>query len=41
MIENIKRHPKWNDGLVYVTAPLLWPHAEYIRTYKEYVEKFL
>jgi GH15 family glucan-1,4-alpha-glucosidase len=41
MIENIKKHPKWKDGLVYVTTPLLWPHAEYIRTYKEYVGKFL
>ncbi|MHC1635476.1 MAG: glycoside hydrolase family 15 protein [Candidatus Methanospirareceae archaeon] len=34
MIENIKRHPKWKDGLVYATTPLLWPHAEYIMTYK-------
>jgi GH15 family glucan-1,4-alpha-glucosidase len=41
MIENIKNHPKWNDGLVYVTTPLLWPHAEYIRAYKMYKDKYL
>lgn len=40
MIENIRNHPKWNDGMAYVTIPLVWPHAEYIRTYKNYVEKF-
>jgi GH15 family glucan-1,4-alpha-glucosidase len=39
MIENIKKHPKWEDGLAYVTTPLLWPHAEYIKTYKLWLEK--
>ncbi|MEL4304294.1 glycoside hydrolase family 15 protein [Methanococcoides sp. LMO-2] len=40
MIENVRNHPKWNDGMAYVTIPLIWPHAEYIRAYKNYVEKF-
>ncbi|AKB85433.1 hypothetical protein MCMEM_1380 [Methanococcoides methylutens MM1] len=40
MIENVRSHPKWNDGMAYVTIPLIWPHAEYIRAYKNYVEKF-
>ncbi|MHC1567807.1 MAG: glycoside hydrolase family 15 protein [Candidatus Syntropharchaeia archaeon] len=38
MIENITKHPKWNDGLAYVTVPLLWPHAEFIRAYKMWNE---
>ncbi|WP_440951625.1 glycoside hydrolase family 15 protein [Methanococcoides sp. FTZ1] len=40
MIENIRKHPKWKDGMAYVTIPLIWPHAEYIRAYKNYIEKF-
>ena len=41
MIDNIKKHPRWKDGFVYAITPLLWPHAEYIRTYKSYKEKYL
>lgn len=40
MIEEIKKHEKWKDGLVYATTPLLWPHAEYIRAYKLWLETF-
>lgn len=40
MIEHVRNHPKWKDGMAYVTVPLIWPHAEYIRTYKNYMEKF-
>jgi GH15 family glucan-1,4-alpha-glucosidase len=40
MIENVRNHPKWKDGMAYVTIPLIWPHAEYIRAYKDYIEKF-
>jgi len=40
MIENVRNHPKWKDGMAYVTIPLIWPHAEYIRAYKNYIEKF-
>ncbi|HEC56427.1 MAG TPA: glucoamylase [Candidatus Syntrophoarchaeum butanivorans] len=41
MIEGIKSHPKWNDGLAYVTTPLIWPHAEYLMAYKRYSMNFL
>lgn len=40
MIENTRKHPKWKDGLAYVTIPLIWPHAEYIRAYVNYMDKF-
>lgn len=40
MIENTRNHPKWNDGLAYVTMPLIWPHAEYIRAYVNYTNKY-
>ncbi len=41
MIQNVKSHPKWKDGLAYVTIPLIWPHAEYIRAYSNFKNKFL
>ena len=40
MIENVRSHPKWKDGMAYVTIPLIWPHAEYIIAYKDYIDKF-
>ena len=40
MINGIKQHPKWKDGFAYVTTPLLWPHAEYIRTYSLWLRTF-
>ncbi|NOR48309.1 MAG: glucoamylase [Methanosarcinaceae archaeon] len=40
MIENTRNHPKWKYGLAYVTIPLIWPHAEYIRAYVNYMNKF-
>ncbi len=41
MIKNVRNHPKWNDGLAYVTIPLIWPHADYIRAYVNYSNKFM
>ncbi|MGC9515018.1 glucoamylase [Methanocrinis sp.] len=41
MIEGIKDHSKWQEGFAYVVTPLIWPHAEYIRTYRAYEEAFL
>jgi len=41
MIKNTKKHPKWKDGLAYVTIPLIWPHAEFIRAYNHYKNTFL
>lgn len=40
MIEHTRNHPKWNDGLAYVTMPLIWPHAEFIYAYRAYMEKY-
>lgn len=40
MIENVRSHTKWNDGLAYVTIPLIWPHAEYIRAYRNFINRF-
>jgi GH15 family glucan-1,4-alpha-glucosidase len=41
MIDKIINHPKWEEGFAYVTIPLIWPHAEYIRAFKAYEEVFL
>jgi len=41
MMDNIKKHPMWKQGLAYVTIPLIWPHAEYIIAYNEYRKEFL
>lgn len=41
MIEQIKKHKKWEEGLAYSVVPLLWPHAEYICRYNEYERKYL
>ncbi len=40
MIENAREHPKFKDGMAYITLPLAWSHAEYIRTYNLYKKKF-
>lgn len=40
MIENVKKHPKFKQGLAFVTIPLAWPHAELIRTWNLYKERF-
>ncbi len=40
MIENARKHPMYKKGLAYITIPLAWPHAEFIRTYKLYSERF-
>jgi len=41
MIENVRSHPKWKEGFAYVTMPLIWPHAEFIRAYNNYRKKFI
>ncbi|WP_374761066.1 glycoside hydrolase family 15 protein [Methanosalsum natronophilum] len=40
MIKQAKEHPKWQDGLAYITFPLIWAHAEYIRAYNKYINKY-
>jgi GH15 family glucan-1,4-alpha-glucosidase len=40
MIKNAKNHPTYKDGTAYITLPLAWAHAEYIRTYNLYKNKF-
>ena len=40
MIEQIKAHPKWNEGFAYVIMPLIWPHAEFIIAYNNYRNQF-
>jgi len=40
MIENTRKHPMYKKGVAYVTLPLAWAHAEYIRTYNLYKELF-
>jgi len=41
LIENIRKHPMWEEGLVYVTTPFIWSHAEYIQAYNLYKKQFL
>jgi GH15 family glucan-1,4-alpha-glucosidase len=40
MIKNARNHPMFKKGKAYITLPLAWAHAEYIRTYNLYKEKF-
>lgn len=41
MINNAKKHPTFKKGIAYITLPLAWPHAEYIRTLNLYKETFM
>ncbi|RZN33711.1 MAG: glucoamylase [Methanophagales archaeon ANME-1-THS] len=41
LVEQIKKHGKWEEGLAYSVVPLLWPHAEYICRYNDYKRKYL
>jgi GH15 family glucan-1,4-alpha-glucosidase len=36
MIENSRKHPMFRKGIAYITTPLAWPHAEFIRTWDLY-----
>ena len=36
MIDNAREHPSFKKGVAYITTPLAWPHAEFIRTYNLY-----
>lgn len=40
LIDDVRSHPTWQDGLAYVTIPLIWPHAEFIISYKKYSDKY-
>ena len=40
MIENARNHPTYKSGIAYISLPLAWAHAEFIRTYNLYKEKF-
>jgi len=40
LINNARKHPMFRKGLAYITTPLAWPHAEFIRTFNLYREKF-
>lgn len=41
MIQNIRKSKMYKKGLAYSVLPLTWPHAEFIRTWKLYKEKFV
>ncbi|MBD3193825.1 MAG: glucoamylase [Candidatus Lokiarchaeota archaeon] len=40
MIQNARNHPLYHEGIAYITIPLAWAHAEFIRTYNLYKEQF-
>ena len=40
LIDNARKHPMFKKGVAYITTPLAWPHAEFIRTYNLYKEVF-
>ncbi|MFH1849732.1 MAG: glycoside hydrolase family 15 protein [archaeon] len=40
MINNARKHPMFKKGIAYITLPLAWPHAEFIRTWNLYRETF-
>ncbi len=41
MINNTRKHPMFRKGTAYITLPLSWPHAEFIRTWNLYKKTFL
>lgn len=41
MIRNARKHPMFKKGVAYISIPLIWPHAEFIRTWNLYKEVFL
>lgn len=41
LIRNARKHPMFKKGIAYITIPLTWPHAEFIRTWNFYKEVFL
>ncbi len=40
MINNARKHPMFKKGIAYITIPLAWPHAEFIRTWNLYKQVF-
>lgn len=41
MIKNARKHRMFKKGIAYITLPLAWPHAEFIRTWNLYKKVFL
>ena len=41
MVKNAKKNPMFKKGIAYITLPLAWPHAEFIRTWNLYKAVFL
>lgn len=41
MIDNIRKSRYYKNGIAYSVLPLAWPHAEFIRTWNLYKEKFM
>ena len=41
LIDNARKHPMYKKGIAYITTPLAWPHAEFIRTWNLYKRVFL
>ncbi len=40
LIENARKHPMFKKGIAYITLPLTWPHAEFIRAWTLYKNTF-
>ncbi|MFC1728001.1 glucoamylase [Nanoarchaeota archaeon] len=40
LIENARKNPMFKKGVAYITTPLAWPHAEFIRTWNLYKKVF-
>lgn len=40
MIKNTRKHPMFSKGIAYITLPLTWSHAEFIRTFNLYKKEF-
>jgi len=41
MINHARKHPMFRKGIAYITLPLSWPHAEFIRVWNLYKKVFL
>ncbi len=40
LINNARKDPSFKKGVAYITMPLAWPHAEFIRTWNLYKKTF-
>ncbi len=41
MIRNAMRNPMYKKGIAYISLPLAWPHAEFIKAWNLYNERFI